>query len=73
MALRIADHMVKLTDKLGIPYVFKGSFKKANRLNSPTNLAFPMFLREVLRKLTEVVLIVLQGLETKKHFKFSKK
>ena len=31
MALRIADHMVKLTDKLGIPYVFKGSFKKANR------------------------------------------
>jgi 2-dehydro-3-deoxyphosphooctonate aldolase (KDO 8-P synthase) len=23
--------MVKLTDKLGIPYVFKGSFKKANR------------------------------------------
>ena len=31
MALRIADHMVKLTDKLGIHYVFKGSFKKANR------------------------------------------
>lgn len=31
MALRIADHMIKLTDKLGIPYVFKGSFKKANR------------------------------------------
>jgi 2-dehydro-3-deoxyphosphooctonate aldolase (KDO 8-P synthase) len=31
MALRIADHMVKLTEKLGIPYVFKGSFKKANR------------------------------------------
>jgi 2-dehydro-3-deoxyphosphooctonate aldolase (KDO 8-P synthase) len=31
MALRIADHMVKLTNKLGIPYVFKGSFKKANR------------------------------------------
>jgi len=31
MALRIADHMVKLTDKLGIPYVFKASFKKANR------------------------------------------
>ena len=31
MALRIAEHIVKLTDKLNIPYVFKGSFKKANR------------------------------------------
>ncbi len=31
MALRIAEHMVKITDQLGIPYIFKGSFKKANR------------------------------------------
>ncbi|HMB65016.1 MAG TPA: 3-deoxy-8-phosphooctulonate synthase [Eudoraea sp.] len=31
MALRIAEKIVKLTDALGIPYVFKGSFKKANR------------------------------------------
>lgn len=31
MALRIAEHMVKITNQLGIPYVFKGSFKKANR------------------------------------------
>ena len=31
MALRIAEHIVKLTDKLNIPFVFKGSFKKANR------------------------------------------
>jgi 2-dehydro-3-deoxyphosphooctonate aldolase (KDO 8-P synthase) len=31
MALRIADKVVSITDKLGIPYVFKGSFKKANR------------------------------------------
>lgn len=31
MALRIAEHVSELTDKLGIPYVFKGSFKKANR------------------------------------------
>lgn len=28
MALRIAEHIVALTDKLKIPYVFKGSFKK---------------------------------------------
>lgn len=31
MALRIADHIVKVTDRLGIPYVFKGSYRKANR------------------------------------------
>jgi len=31
MALRIAERVVTITDKLGIPYVFKGSFKKANR------------------------------------------
>lgn len=31
MAMRIAERVVKITDKLGIPYVFKGSFKKANR------------------------------------------
>ncbi len=31
MALRIAEHIVKVTDTLKIPYVFKGSFKKANR------------------------------------------
>ncbi|NNK11314.1 MAG: 3-deoxy-8-phosphooctulonate synthase, partial [Flavobacteriaceae bacterium] len=31
MALRIAEHIVKVTDRLKIPYVFKGSFKKANR------------------------------------------
>lgn len=31
MALRIAEKIVKITDALQIPYVFKGSFKKANR------------------------------------------
>ncbi|TPV35557.1 3-deoxy-8-phosphooctulonate synthase [Paucihalobacter ruber] len=31
MALRIAEKVVSITDKLQIPYVFKGSFKKANR------------------------------------------
>ena len=31
MALRIAEHIVKVTDALNIPYIFKGSFKKANR------------------------------------------
>jgi 2-dehydro-3-deoxyphosphooctonate aldolase (KDO 8-P synthase) len=31
MALRIAEKVITITDKLHIPYVFKGSFKKANR------------------------------------------
>ncbi|WNM18540.1 3-deoxy-8-phosphooctulonate synthase [Flavobacterium capsici] len=31
MALKIAERLVTITSKLQIPYVFKGSFKKANR------------------------------------------
>lgn len=31
MALRIAERIVGITQKLEIPYIFKGSFKKANR------------------------------------------
>ena len=31
MALRIAEKVVSITNKLEIPYIFKGSFKKANR------------------------------------------
>ena len=31
MAMRIANKLVEITNKLQIPFVFKGSFKKANR------------------------------------------
>jgi len=31
MALQIAERVVKITEKLNIPYAFKGSYKKANR------------------------------------------
>lgn len=31
LALKICEHYVKVTSKLGIPYVFKASFDKANR------------------------------------------
>ena len=31
MAMRIAERVVKITEKLHIPYVFKGSYRKANR------------------------------------------
>ncbi|MBT6594166.1 MAG: 3-deoxy-8-phosphooctulonate synthase, partial [Porticoccaceae bacterium] len=31
MAMQIAEAYVRATEKLGIPYVFKASFDKANR------------------------------------------
>lgn len=31
MAMRIAERIVEMTDRLKIPYVFKGSYRKANR------------------------------------------
>jgi len=31
LAMRICEHYVKVTERLGIPYVFKASFDKANR------------------------------------------
>ncbi len=40
MAMRIAEQVVKITDELEIPYIFKGSFKKANgrRIDSFTGI-----------------------------------
>lgn len=34
MALTIAEKITELTSRLGIPYIFKGSFKKANRTSA---------------------------------------
>ena len=31
MAMRIAERIVSITERLQIPYVFKGSYRKANR------------------------------------------
>lgn len=54
MALRIAEHVVKITDKLGIPYVFKGSYRKANRsrLDSFTGIGDEKALK-VLQKVNQ--------------------
>lgn len=54
MALRIAEKVVKITDKLEIPYVFKGSFKKANRsrIDSFTGIGNEKALK-ILRKVSE--------------------
>ncbi|WBL21624.1 3-deoxy-8-phosphooctulonate synthase [Zunongwangia sp. HRR-M8] len=54
MALRIAERVVEITDKLKIPYVFKGSFKKANRsrIDSFTGIGDEKALK-ILRKVSE--------------------
>ena len=54
MALRIAEKVLKITDALEIPYVFKGSFKKANRsrIDSFTGIGDENALR-ILRKVSE--------------------
>ncbi|MEP2937003.1 MAG: 3-deoxy-8-phosphooctulonate synthase [Gilvibacter sp.] len=54
MAMRIAEKVIGITDKLGIPYVFKGSFKKANRsrLDSFTGIGDVQAL-EILAKVSE--------------------
>ncbi|MGX1024241.1 3-deoxy-8-phosphooctulonate synthase [Psychroflexus sp. MBR-150] len=54
MALRIAEKVVSITDKLNIPYIFKGSFKKANRsrIDSFTGIGDEKALK-ILRKVSE--------------------
>lgn len=54
MALRIAEELVRITDKFEIPYVFKGSFKKANRsrVDSFTGIGDEKALK-ILRKVGE--------------------
>lgn len=54
MALRIAEKAVSIADKLKIPYVFKGSFKKANRsrIDSFTGIGDEKALK-ILRKVSE--------------------
>lgn len=54
MALRIAEKVVGITEKLNIPYVFKGSYRKANRsrLDSFTGIGDEKALK-ILRKVGE--------------------
>ena len=54
MALRIAEKVVTITNKLEIPYIFKGSFKKANRsrIDSFTGIGDEKALK-ILKKVSE--------------------
>jgi len=54
MAMRIAEKVIGITDKLEIPYIFKGSFKKANRsrIDSFTGIGDEKALK-ILRKVSE--------------------
>lgn len=54
MAMRIAEKVITITNKLEIPYIFKGSFKKANRsrIDSFTGIGDEKAL-EILAKVSE--------------------
>lgn len=54
MAMRIAEKVIAITEKLKIPYVFKGSFRKANRsrVDSFTGIGDEKAL-EILAKVSE--------------------
>lgn len=54
MALNIAEHIVKITRRLDIPYIFKGSYRKANRsrIDSFTGIGDEKALR-ILRRVSE--------------------
>lgn len=54
MAMRIAEKILGITDRLEIPYIFKGSFKKANRsrIDSFTGIGDEKALK-ILRKVSE--------------------
>lgn len=54
MAMQIAETILKITDKLEIPFIFKGSFKKANRsrIDSFTGIGDEKALK-ILRKVSE--------------------
>lgn len=54
MAFKIAERIAAITDKLHIPYIFKGSFKKANRsrVDSFTGIGNEKALK-ILRKVSE--------------------
>ncbi|NPA43723.1 MAG: 3-deoxy-8-phosphooctulonate synthase [Chlorobi bacterium] len=54
MAMRIAEEVVRITDRLKIPYIFKGSYRKANRtrIDSFTGIGDEKALK-ILRKVGE--------------------
>ena len=54
MALHVAEHLKEITSRLGIPYVFKGSYRKANRsrVDSFTGIGDEKALK-ILRKVRE--------------------
>ena len=58
MALQIAERIVQITEKLQIPYIFKGSYRKANRsrIDSFTGIGDEKALK-ILQKVSETFYI----------------
>ena len=69
----IAKHLIKVTDKLKIPFVFKASFKKANRsrIDSFTGIGDKKAL-EILRKVrTELKIPIVTDIHTEEDAKIA--
>ncbi len=69
----IAEHLIKVTDKLKIPFVFKASFKKANRsrIDSFTGIGDKKAL-EILRKVrTELKIPIVTDIHTEEDAKIA--
>ena len=66
MAMRIAQHVTEITRRLGIPYVFKGSYRKANRsrLDSFTGIGDQKALNILKKVGTEFGIPVLTDIHT---------
>ena len=62
MALEIAERIFKITNRLEIPFIFKGSFKKANRsrIDSFTGIGDEKALK-ILRKVGETFTSIQPG------------
>ncbi|MDR1375445.1 MAG: 3-deoxy-8-phosphooctulonate synthase [Holosporaceae bacterium] len=52
VAFRVADHLVKMTNELKVPFIFKSSFDKANRTSIKSQRGLP--LEEALKIFQEI-------------------
>ena len=73
MALQIAEKIRKITDRLAIPYVFKGSYRKANRsrLDSFTGIGDEKALKVLARVREEFDIPVVTDIHTEEEAKLA--
>ena len=66
ITMQTAEFLTKLTDRLGIPYVFKSSYRKANRTksNSFTGIGDEKALKLLGKVRSEFGVLILLGLRS---------